>query len=103
MEPPKEPTAEQCSARAHLGGDYYAVWYPQMGGYAGKAVIQFTEHAPGGCIDLWVWHDGEFPFTDGDVDGFTYKPKRPAHLHHCDTDQFRKLADDIDTIEATRG
>lgn len=95
---PAEPTAEQCSAKAHLGDGYYALWYPQMGGYIGKAVV--WRDGTDGCLEMWVWHDGEFPFTDGDTDGWTDKPKSPAHLHHCDAEQFRRLADDIEEIAA---
>ena len=34
------------------------------------------------CVDLYIWHDGEFPFSEED-DG------RPPYLvHHCDITQF---------------
>ena len=87
-----EPTGAECSAHAkvcedanHIG---YAVWYPQMGGYTGKAVAVMDKHwteAPngamlGGCVDVYVWHDGEFPFHQ-DVES-------PRLIHHCDPEQF---------------
>lgn len=89
----KEPTAEQCSANEKVCENErtvgYAIWYPQMGGYVGKAVAlldkQWWEHPNGcrmgGCFDVLVWHDGEFPF---DREGGT----QPYRLHHCKPEQF---------------
>ena len=81
MNPPEEPTHEQCSAKAELqiddGRKAYAAYYPQMGGYVGKCVIILDGN--GGCFDAWVWHDGEFPFSTG---------QKPSYLHHCDPGQF---------------
>jgi len=82
-----EPTAEQCSTNARLpdvdGSPAYACWYPQMGGYVGKAVVVITPPANAGdydtCFEAYVWHDGEFPFDEGG-------PVR--HLHHCMPSQF---------------
>lgn len=80
--PPPEPTAEQCSAHERfkfLGNQGIYVWYPQMGGYVGKAaVIRMGD--PGACVDVFVWHDGEFPFGDED--------QKPREIHHCDAAQF---------------
>ena len=88
----KEPTVAQCSGREKIFQDEthvaYACWYPQMGGYVGKCVAIFdrmwkkykTGAACGGCIDVLVWHDGEFPFSETDGD--------PKELHHCDPSQF---------------
>ncbi len=90
---PTEPTADQCEANAkvfendHVIG--YAIWYPQMGGYVGKAVVlldkEWSEQENGcrfgGCFDAFVWHDGEFPFSGEDGD-------QPVRLHHCDPEQF---------------
>ena len=83
----------------------YACWYPQMGAYVGKAVAIFDKSwkmhkfstfikdtlgvkhglsntdgnlAEGGCIDILVWHDGRFPFSNSE----------PRVLHHCDPSQF---------------
>jgi len=86
----KEPTGEQCNNNDKVfdenGKIGYAVWYPQMGGYAGKAVAIFDkewgESSDGrgfcGCIDMLVWHDGQFPF----------KGENPCEIHHCDPQQF---------------
>lgn len=85
----KEPTAEQCSNKEKVFEDDtkigYAVWYPQMGGYVGRAVAIFDKQyrsgaAQGGCIDVLVWHDGEFPFGEND--------DTPREIHHCDPEQF---------------
>jgi hypothetical protein len=78
-----EPTSEQCSAHAKVTGRVngvevigFACWYPQMGGYAGHAVLLPLS----GCFEVLVWHNGEFPFSEEDGS--------PAYLHHCDADQF---------------
>ncbi len=91
---PPQPTSEQCSANAPIawqGRTVYACWYPQMGGYVGRAVIDpagpgdiVDEDNTDGCFDVWVWHDGEFPF-DG--------PRRPAQLHHCSGEQFIRFGE----------
>jgi hypothetical protein len=79
---PPEPTSEQCSSHSlieHGARRLYACFYPQMGGYHGKCLVE----PKGGCFDVYVWHDGEFPF--GTAAG---SPERPAHLHHCAAEQF---------------
>jgi len=88
----KEPTIEQCSNREKVFENDtkigYACCYPQMGGYVGKAIAildkEWIEYsggsAIGGCIDVYVWHDGEFPFSEQDGP--------PAKIHHCDPAQF---------------
>ena len=84
----REPTAEQCDANALLREDenhlYYAMWYPQMGGYVGKAEVQIAKDgSEDGCFEVRVWHDGEFPFDEDTRPGVG-----PAHLHHCAPSQF---------------
>ena len=84
-----EPTAEQCSAHALIREDdnyrYYAMWYPQMGGYSGKAEVKIAKNSGyvDECFDVRVWHDGEFPFDGEDQPGV-----EPALLHHCMPSQF---------------
>lgn len=97
----KEPTDDQCSNNEKVFDDGvkvgYAVWYPQMGGYVGKAVALFdkewksysTGAAEGGCIDVLVWHDGEFPFG-GD--------ENPREIHHCVPEQFIKFGEFLSEI-----
>ena len=88
----KDPTSKHCSNRDVVFEDEYkigyACWYPQMGGYVGKCVALFDKgwkeygnnSAQGGCVDVFVWHDGEFPFSEND--GI------PHELHHCSPKQF---------------
>ena len=78
------PTAEQCSAAevVEIGGRRgVAFWWPQMGGYVGKAVIFAAEHC---CADVAVWHDGEFPFDGTDPD------RDPVRIH-INPDEWIKL------------
>lgn len=87
------PAAEQCSARGEVEADGrrgIAGWWPQMGGYAGKMVILAD---PDGCLDVLVWHDGEFPF-DGTCHGCE-APRIPARIHVTDPDQWSRLARDL--------
>lgn len=73
------PTGDECSKHAKMHEDEhrvgYAIWYPQMGGYVCRAVALLNKgwkqyengSAEGGCIDVYVWHNGEFPFEgEGD-------------------------------------
>jgi hypothetical protein len=79
------PTAEQCAANAEIPGDIqtgYACWYPQVGGYVGKAIA----FPAGGCVDVYVWHDGHFPF-DGRCQNCS-EERQPVEVHHCAPDQF---------------
>jgi len=83
-----EPTAEQCESNAIISdseeGIVFAAWYPQMGGYCGKCLVQTVrDYDESGCFDVFVWHDGEFPFSDSPTDC-----SRPIRVHHCDADQF---------------
>lgn len=70
----------------------FACSYPQMGGYGSVAVVTANKNKIGscGCFDVWVWHDGEFPFA-GEGDG----SQQPKELHHCDPDQFIKFGNII--------
>jgi len=86
----EEPTSDQCSNKDVVfeGNNEVGIacWYPQMGGYTGKAVAVFDKQWEeydngtrcGGCVDVYVWHDGEFPFGDGE----------PRKIHHCSGGQF---------------
>lgn len=94
---PREPTGDECSGRTavfqtetHVG---YATWYPQMGGYHGKAVVVLDRKHPTGCFDVYVWHDGAFPFN-GD--------RSPACLHHCDAEQFIEFGQQVIELQERR-
>lgn len=80
---PKEPTADECSQHAEWHderlGACVAFWFPQLGGYVAKAVVAPDQ----GCLAVWVWHDGDFPFS-GDK-------QAPRELHVCDPEQFIAL------------
>jgi hypothetical protein len=76
----REPTHEECDSHATVTLDAdtegIACWYPRMGGYHAHAVIVLDED----CVDVYVWHDGDFPFK-----GYE---RPPIVLHHCDGEQF---------------
>ena len=96
---PAEPSSSDCenNTRRVVSGGWIELcaWYPQMGGYCGKCVVRFhpeeldVNEEP--CFDVWVWHDGEFPFGEDEYPG-----KVPARLHHCSAEQFRDFADVVE-------
>jgi hypothetical protein len=84
-----EPEAGQCSANAAVtvgGLRGVAFWYPSMGGYVGKAIAL----PDGGCVDVYVWHDGEFPFP-GEQAWPDDRAHSPVRLHHCNPEDFIRL------------
>ena len=85
--PPDEPSGEDCEWNKTFewnGLKAMACWYPQMGGYVGKCVVVDESPAdPGGCFGVFIWHDGEFPFTIDSENG-----NQPYYLHHCAAEQF---------------
>jgi len=94
----KEPTCEQCSANEKVFEDEhtigYAIGYPQMGGYVGRAVALISKGEGGAdCFDVLVWHDGEFPF-DGEGGN------NPRRLHHCAAEQFVRFGEKIDELQS---
>lgn len=84
MIPVLPPTTDQCSSHTPVDGGF-ACWYPQMGGYVGKAIVY---PLPSGCFDVLIWHDGEFPFDPLNEDGDISDSRGPIELHHCDPQQF---------------
>lgn len=93
----QEPTCEQCSANEKVFEDdhtvSYAIWYPQMGGYVGRAIATFSKGVGAeGCFDVLVWHDGEFPF-DGEGGN------QPRRLHHCAADQFIDFGEKVAELQ----
>lgn len=95
-----KPTAAECDATAKVYEDNhrvgYAMWYPQMGGYGGISVAvidkkweEFGSSRMGGCVDVYVWHDGEFPFSDD---------RTPTIIHHCDPMQFVRFGETLERL-----
>ncbi len=76
-----EPTPEQCNTVETMLDGSTACWYPQMGGYASKALI----YVRGSCADVYVWSDGEFPFAG--------EERAPIELHHCSGGQFVRFGE----------
>ncbi len=109
-EHPAIPTPEQCSVSARLedfeGCPAYACWYPQMGGYVGKAVVVITTDANGEfvkpdeecydrCFEVYVWHDGAFPFDEE----YYGEKTSPKHLHHCMPSQFVEFGEFVQRLQ----
>lgn len=82
---PRQPTADECSNNTEIEPGRFAIWYPQMGGYVGRAVIEEDD----GGFNAWVWHDGEFPFENG---------FEPRMLHHCEAAQFVRFGRDVQAL-----
>lgn len=101
---PPEPTCEEVETNAVIkwDGDHAgrACWYPQMGGYVAKCVVEIYATDGGACFDAWVWHDGSFPFDRESRPG-----ESPAHIHHCDAGQFVTFGNLVDRFqsESTEG
>lgn len=85
----REPTSEECESNAVVivdGMVGHAIWYPQMGGYVGHA-IAVPEVGEDPCWDVYVWHDGEFPFS-GEYTDLAISVRGPVLLHHCTPEGF---------------
>lgn len=88
---PRQPTAEECNERARVDNGR-AFWWPQMGGYVARALAVPTDC----CIDVYVWHDGEFPF-DGQCHGCRME-RSPVRIHMDDGDEWIALGDFLNSI-----
>lgn len=78
------PTSDECCLKQLVFEndivEGYACWYPQMGGYVAKAIAIFDKDSnEDGCVDVLIWHNGEFPFGNDE---------QPRRLHHCLGEQF---------------
>jgi hypothetical protein len=96
---PPQPTADQCEANEKLpdvnGLPAWAGWYPQMGGYVSKCVIvDESTLDPESCFGVFVWHDGQFPFSDDSQYPGDTAPC-PAYLHHCSATQFIEFGETV--------
>ena len=88
----REPTGDECNSNMVVTFnevDCHACWYPQMGGYVGKCWVVPQNS---GCFRVYVWHDGNFPFTDEDDD------RTVATIHHCNADQFIDFGNFVKTL-----
>lgn len=93
---PRCPTPEECSSNAVVAEDasavFRAIWYPQMGGYVGRAVVRIDRRGASYCFEAYVWHDGEFPFDP-------HSDQAPAYVHHCSPDQFVKFGETVRAMQ----
>lgn len=89
-----EPEVQDCENNRLIHENdyarYYGIWYPQMGGYGAKAVVEIQKNSSNNsCIEVAVWHDGDFPFHEGE---------HPAILHHCSADQFIRFGEKVSAL-----
>lgn len=67
MNTPNEPSSGDATLGNHIdlpdGRRARACWFPSMGGYAGRALIVAPQRDGDCCTEVWVWHDGAFPFS----------------------------------------
>lgn len=63
-----------------------------MGGYVGRALAK----AGVCCVDVWVWHNGRFPF-DGDCHSCG-EERQPVRLHMDDGHEWRALGEFLDAL-----
>jgi hypothetical protein len=91
----KEPSDNDCRTNVEIKVNNlkgYACYYPQMGGYLGKAIViplQYDKSTEP-CYNVLIWHDGEFPFTQLE--------NEPVTLHHCSADQFIQFGNLLKTF-----
>lgn len=83
---PRRPTSEECNTKAEVDGGR-AFWFPQLGGYVGRAVARVDKC----CVDVWVWHDGQFPFAE--------ECRSPAHLHMDDGHEWKAFGEFLDALQ----
>lgn len=99
----KRPTYAEAHQHAPVqlndGRTGFAGWYPQMGGYSGLCVAVPSD---GDGVDVFVWHDGEFPFDDDATDGWG-EPRGPVELHHCDPGHFVVFGKWLESLVADPG
>jgi len=91
-DPTREPTCDECNRHTIVDFDghrWMAIWYPQMGGYAGMAWAEIEAWSEDGppCFDILVWHDGEFAFSG--------EGQAPSRLHHCSAEQFIRFGETV--------
>lgn len=96
IDEPREPTSDECNAQAQIADHEWAFWWPSMGGYVGRAVVRTAEGED--CVEVFVWHDGSFPFTGDDVLWPGEKPRSPTHLHMCSPDDFIRVGEFFNSL-----
>ena len=100
--PTKEQMKEKFSGTLDEGDYYAARWYPQMGGYGAYCWVVsggwgYTSDGDSPCFDVYVFHDGEFPF-DPDPDADAPMRRTAIHLHHCCTKQFIRFGNEVESF-----
>jgi hypothetical protein len=95
LDPPREPTPEECTTGARIGDHGQAFWWPQMGGYAARAVaVAWPDDC---CLDVWVWHDGQFPF--GGTCQSCGDARSPVRVHMDDGDGWIRLGEFLNSLD----
>lgn len=97
-----DPTHDQCSANERIQLDdgrwATAAWYPSMGGYVSHCLI--VKEPDSLCVEVFVWHDGQFPFGD-DLEEWPGAGRRqPKRLHHCNPASFVGFGELAERVQA---
>lgn len=91
---PRNPTHQECTDHVEIAPGAWAFWWPQMGGYGAHAV---AVPDPDCCIDVYVWHDGRFPF-DGSCQSCG-DDRAPTRLHIEDGDAWIRLGEFLNSLD----
>ena len=101
----RQPTGDECGVNAPIvlddGRIGYAIWYPQMGGFCARAIAVCGE--PGDCVDVYVWHDGDFPFDDKMDLTFGNPTRPPRELHFCEPGDFIEFGERLLKLQSLGG
>ena len=64
-----------------------------MGGYGAHCMVEPSTSED--CFEAYVWHDGEFPFSDESGGS-------PVRLHHCLAEQFVNFGNFVASVSVSR-
>jgi hypothetical protein len=89
---PVEPSPADCQNQAtgRWGErETKACWFTQMGGYCAKCVMVYDRSGTdNGHLEIFVWHNGDFPFITGDDD-----EEKPRKIHICDPTDWKHFSE----------
>jgi hypothetical protein len=103
--PPPEPTSDEVVLGATVnlpdGRWARACWFPSIGGYVGKALVIPSQVEGECCTEVWVWHNGQFPFS-GQCPACSSECS-PVLLHVHGGQDFIAFGELVDECESATG